>query len=161
MIVDQILDNLFVGSCPMDAHDMESLHRSGITAVLNLQTDEDMNSRGVDQQGLEQARRQMGIKEVRVPIRDFDFDHLRARLPEAVQELLSLLQAGHKVYVHCTAGMNRSPTVVIAYLHWALGWNLDLAASHVLGRHYCYPLVESISSQPVPSLENLPANLGE
>ena len=41
MDVDQILANLFVGSCPRDPADIDSLAtKSGITAVLNVQTDD-------------------------------------------------------------------------------------------------------------------------
>ncbi|MBC7352175.1 MAG: dual specificity protein phosphatase family protein [Thermogutta sp.] len=158
MVIDQILDHLFVGSCPVDYNDVESLKRAGVTAVLNLQTDEDIASRDIQRSAVEMAYRRAGIKEVREPIRDFDYDHLRARLPEVVRALRELLQSGHKVFVHCTAGMNRSPTVVIAYLHWVLGWDLYQAESHVYARHYCYPLTAAIASQPVPTFDENPSD---
>ena len=41
----QILSGLFIGSHPQTIDDVEQLRReSAITAVLNLQTDEDMRS---------------------------------------------------------------------------------------------------------------------
>ncbi|WP_347245930.1 dual specificity protein phosphatase family protein [Thermogutta sp.] len=157
MVIDQILDNLFVGSSPVDYNDVESLKRAGVTAVLNLQTDEDIASRDIQRSAIEMAYRRAGIKELREPIRDFDYDHLRARLPEVVEVLRRLLQSGHKVFVHCTAGMNRSPTVVIAYLHWVLGWDLGEAEAHVYAKHYCYPLTEAIASQPAPAFDESPS----
>ncbi len=49
MDADQILPQLFVGACPCDPADIESLVRNfGITAVLNLQTDEDFASWGIN-----------------------------------------------------------------------------------------------------------------
>jgi protein-tyrosine phosphatase len=53
----------------------------------------------------------------RVPVRDFDAAELRSKLPECVRNLDGLLSAGHLVYLHCTAGINRSPTVAMAFLY--------------------------------------------
>ena len=39
--VSQILPNLFVGSFPKSTEDIDRLRREGITAVLNVQTDDD------------------------------------------------------------------------------------------------------------------------
>jgi hypothetical protein len=45
-----------------------------------------------------------------------------------------LLKQGKIVYVHCIAGVNRSPTVVAAYLHWCLELELVQVLSHL---HAC------------------------
>ena len=37
----------------------------------------------------------------------------------------ALLEGGHTVYAHCNVGAGRTPSVVVAYLHWREGWNLD------------------------------------
>ena len=58
----------------------------------------------------------------RVPARDFDEDDLRQNLPQCVAALDQLLTAGNTVYVHCTAGMGRAPSTVIAYLVWREHW---------------------------------------
>jgi hypothetical protein len=50
----QILPHLFVGSHPNNAEDVEKLRlESGMTAILNLQTDEDMRSRDIPWQALD------------------------------------------------------------------------------------------------------------
>jgi len=49
---------------------------------------------------------------------------LQTCLPDSVAVLERMLKQGHSVYVHCSAGVNRSPTVVAAYLHWWLGYEL-------------------------------------
>jgi protein-tyrosine phosphatase len=36
-----------------------------------------------------------------------------------------LLRQGHRVYVHCTAGINRSPRVVLTYLTGVEGMGLE------------------------------------
>lgn len=50
--------------------------------------------------------------------RDFDPHSLRSTLPGAVRALHRELEAGRRVYVHCTAGLGRAPAVCIAYLYW-------------------------------------------
>lgn len=144
MQFDQILPRLYVGSCPMNAADVNHLARSAITAVVNLQTDEDFAAWDVGWDELEAAYRDQKIEVRRVPIRDFDPQALEAGLPEGVGALDELIRAGHTVYVHCTAGINRGPSTVIAYLHWIEGWQLEEAVAHVTRCHVCDPYVEAI-----------------
>jgi protein-tyrosine phosphatase len=145
MILDKILPELFVGSCPKDVEDIDSLKKKvGITAVLNLQTDEDFANWKIDWQEMEAAYHRRGIALRRVPVQDFDPENLRRKLPACVRALDKLLRAGYKVYLHCSGGLNRSPTVVIAYLHWLGGMGLDQAADYVTERHFCEPYVEPI-----------------
>ena len=61
-----------------------------------------------------------------------------------MRALDELLRADHMVYVHCTAGMNRSPSTVVAYLHWVRGMDLDEAMEFVMEKHYCEPYIEAI-----------------
>ncbi len=141
----QILPHLFVGSHPSNAEDVEKLRReSGITAILNLQTDDDMRSLGLAWEPLEAHYRACGVELARLPVRDFDPLDLRQKLPECVRVLDSLLRAGHSVYLHCTAGTGRSPTVAIAYLHWCLGWGLDEAIVYVKQLRQTSPNLEAI-----------------
>jgi len=51
---------------------------------------------------------------------------------------------GDRFYVHCSGGVNRSPSTVVGYLHWVQGMELDEAVSYVRQRHSCNPYVESI-----------------
>src|SRR5580658_5999932 len=126
MDVSQILLNLFVGSFPQGPADIERLRRAiGITAVLNAQTDDDLAHWGINWNRMESAYQEVGIRVQRVPVQDFDADDLRRQLPTCVEALDELLEGGRTVYVHCNMGVNRSPTIVIAYLHWILGWDLE------------------------------------
>ncbi len=133
----QILPNLFVGSYPADPKDIERLKRDGVTAVLSVQTDEDLAYGGI-------GEAQAGMEFRRVPVRDFDPGDLRRNLPRCAEVLDELLRQGHTVYVHCSMGVNRSPSVVIAYLHWVQGWDLERAAEHVLERRWCDPYLEAV-----------------
>jgi protein-tyrosine phosphatase len=93
---------------------------------------------------LEAHYRDTGIELCRVPVRDFDPIDLREKLPECVRALEHLLSAGHSVYLHCTLGASRSPTVAIAYHHWCLGWDLEEAVSYVKKRWQCSPNLEAV-----------------
>lgn len=147
MNLDQIEPSLLVGSCPQAEDDVERLRSEhGVTAVLNVQTDEDMDAWGIDWDELQRAYERVGIAVRREPVRDFDVEALRQRLPDCVRALEELCEQGHVVYVHCSAGINRSPTTVIAYLHRCRGWELEDAHGHVLGCRACDPYIRAIVS---------------
>ncbi|MCZ6451594.1 MAG: dual specificity protein phosphatase family protein, partial [Deltaproteobacteria bacterium] len=99
---------------------------------------------GRDWGSLQDHYRASGIELRRVPVRDFDPTDLREKLPECVRVLDQLLKEGRLVYVHCTAGAGRSPTVVIAHLHWCRNWDLDEAVAFVKKYRTCSPNVETI-----------------
>ena len=80
--VSQILPNLFVGTFPKSTEDIDRLRREGITAVLNVQTQEDFAYWGVNWYRLRPYYREAGVEVRRVPVRDFDPDDLR---PEVAQ----------------------------------------------------------------------------
>ena len=139
MDYSQILPNLFVGSYSKTAEDIAQLKSVGISGILNLQTQEDFDFYGVDWPEKRTIYFAQRIEVRRVPITDFDDNDLRDKLPEAVRVLGELLGEGHTVYIHCNVGVNRSPSVVISYLHWSLGWSLDDAERHVRKCRSCSP----------------------
>src|SRR5438445_7930058 len=115
MNCNRITENLLVGSSLLDANDFEELRSLGVTAILSLQSEEDMGKRGIHWEETEAFSTNLAFRSV--PIQDFDNADLQWKLPECVLMLDSLLKAGHTVYLHCTAGASRSPTVAVAYLH--------------------------------------------
>ena len=56
------------------------------------------------------------IKPVHFPIHDFNAGDLTNKLLEGSKVINSLIEEGHTVYVHCTAGMGRAPAAVLVYL---------------------------------------------
>lgn len=107
---------IFIGPYPQHEEDIDKLSSNGITAVLNLQTDQDMNHRQVNWETNLQIYKKKRIDPVRFPIQDFNRKDLSAKLAEAANVLKNLISKLHKVYVHCTAGMSRAAATVIAYL---------------------------------------------
>jgi protein-tyrosine phosphatase len=142
MNLSQILPQLFVGSCPTSTDDVSRLKIDhAITAILNLQTDQDCDSYDLDSDRIEACCRESAIEVWRIPVGDSDGVDLRENLSQCVEALDELLRCGHTVYVHCTLGTGRSPTVVIAYLVWRQGWTLNDAIEHVVKCHPCSPHV--------------------
>ena len=137
---------LAVGSHPHAPEHMMGLSRDhGVTHVLCLQTDEDLSSRGLQWGVLWQLYLRLGVDVTRVPIVDFDKKDLLAHLDQAVGALHAALEGGGKVYVHCSAGLNRSPTVIIAYLIQHRGMSLDEAMAWVTSRHDCVPYPDVVA----------------
>jgi dual specificity MAP kinase phosphatase len=69
----------------------------------------------------------------RVPVDDWSghADLLLRHLPGAVQAIDAALSRGQKVLVHCYAGIQRSASVVAAYLMWKYGATVAEAMAHI------------------------------
>jgi protein-tyrosine phosphatase len=134
---DRVMPGLFVGPDPREEADFEALKAAKITSILSLQTKDDLRDRGIEWE--ERSALKVGLAFRSVPVTDFNSADLQRKLPDCVSVLDGMLKAGHSVYVHCTAGVSRSPTVVAAYLHWCLGWPLRRALTHLEETRNCAP----------------------
>lgn len=142
MNCDRIAENLLVGSCLLEASEVAALRSLGITAILSLQTEQDMGERGIDWE--RKAAFSASLTFRSLPVRDFDTPDLQYKLPECVKVLDDLLKARHTVYLHCTSGTGRAPTVAAAYLHWCRAWPLEQALAHVREARDCSPDVAAL-----------------
>jgi transcriptional regulator of met regulon len=139
-----ILPNLLVGEYPRPGDAGELREARGVTAVVCLQDDADLASKGVPLARLEAAYRRHAIAFHHRPVPDGHDLDLRARLDEIVALLARLVDAGERVYLHCNAGFNRAPTVAIAYLHAHEGLPLDAARDLVKARRPCVPYMRAL-----------------
>jgi predicted protein tyrosine phosphatase len=113
----QVRSDLVVGRCPWGPADLDIVrHRVGACAVLSVQDDGDLAYHGIDYAAHRAHGRRLGLVMVRSPMRDFDPEAQRRALPDAIAALARLLAEHERVYVHCTAGINRSPLTVLGYL---------------------------------------------
>lgn len=142
---DRITRTIFVGTYPQSPLDIDRL-RDGvrITAVINLQSDADMKTLRVNWSKLEKHYSKREITVYRHPIRDFDPVDLASQLRGAVSQLGDLAAVGHRIYIHCTAGVGRAPAVAIGHLAWNLGWDLEEAYEFVRERRTCNPYLDAI-----------------
>jgi protein-tyrosine phosphatase len=137
----EITDHLLVGEYPRSS-DLEWLNKEhGVTAILNLQDDEDLRINALDVPEMRDICSRLGMKLVRSPIHDGSADDMAARLVAALDTLTDLVRAGERVYVHCNAGFNRAPTLAIAYLRAQGGMSLNEAMAHIKKRRPCGPFM--------------------
>lgn len=142
MKCDSVTEKVLVGPDLREAADFQQLISLKVSAILSLQTEDDLRNREVDWE--EESATAVGLVYRNVPVTDFNPADLQRYLPECVVVLRQLLKDGHTVYVHCTAGVIRSPTVVVAYLHWCEGWELEEAVEHLRGIRNCTPNAQAI-----------------
>jgi protein-tyrosine phosphatase len=139
-----IPDRMWVGSY-IRLEDVSLLRQMGITSILSLQTDQDFAQYNVPIKKLLKSYAQADIEFRRVPTPDFDRQSLLFHLPEAVEELeKALAPRWAKVYVHCTAGINRGPTLAAAYLIKARGLSAQQAYDHIHARRHCGPYLSTL-----------------
>lgn len=113
----ELRGDIVVGSCPMAPDDIDRIvAATGITAIQSLQSGACRAAFSIDYGAHEAHGEDVGLTMVNTPMLDFDPPDQRRNLPAAIRALTALLAAGRKVYVHCTAGCNRSPLVVLGYL---------------------------------------------
>jgi len=139
--VSTITDLLLVGEYPRisDIGWLKQAHR--ITAIHNLQDDEDLRINAIDLVALCDTCRRHRIKLVRTPIRDGSADDMAARLRVALERLEQLLRDRERVYLHCNAGLNRAPTLAIAWLRAHAQMSLNEAMVYFKKRRACGPFM--------------------
>jgi protein-tyrosine phosphatase len=137
-----IKDRLWVGGF-IRLEAIALLKQTEITSVISLQSDQDLADCNISPRDILKAGALGGIEVRRIPIRDFDRRALAAALPHAVEELETMLaQPGARVYIHCTAGINRSPTLAAAYLIKTNGLSAREACDYVVTRRACNPYLD-------------------
>jgi protein-tyrosine phosphatase len=149
MILDynEIIEGRLWVGCFVRTDEVRILRQLGITTVFNLQSDRDLNDYGISIIQLAKAYAFADIELRRIPIPDFDKQALAAGLSNAVEELENALARNEaKVYVHCTAGINRGPTLAAAYLMKAGGLSAQDAYEYVISRRHCNPYLDTLQA---------------
>lgn len=94
-----------------------ALKDQGITAILNLQTQEDIADRGYSWSRLTQLYLSKGIKTaIHFPVDEYNEKEHKMKVFAAAQYLNDMVNnKGHRVYIHCSSGITRAPSVVLTY----------------------------------------------
>jgi protein-tyrosine phosphatase len=140
---NQIIDGrLWVGSVVRPA-DARQLQRMGITIVVSLQTDRDLKQHGISQEKLVRELEDVSIDIRWVPVEEFDREDLIRQLPTCVAAVeAALTPAWAKLYLHCSAGIIRSPTVAAAYLMKTYSMPAEKASDILMAKRDCRPDME-------------------
>ena len=144
-----IFPELVIGEYPnpSDAGWLRSTH--AITSVVCLQDDADLAGKRLDPGVLRHAYAAHDIRFHHTPVPDGDLRAFAARLDGIVRLLGDLVSSGERVYLHCSAGMNRAPTVAIAYLHTHRGFALREARDLVKQLRPCVPYMQMLEAHYV------------
>lgn len=121
----KILDRLYLGNV---YHAMELAYRanpSGITAVLNVSTEPPYDENP-------------GILYCHIPFPD-GYEVPQREFAEAMAFLRFCWENGYTVLVHCAAGISRSTTMVVSFMHYMKMKDMMAALGHV---KMCRPIVE-------------------
>jgi predicted protein tyrosine phosphatase len=121
-----------IGSSPMTPDNLSTIKKeTGVTAMLSLQTDECRAAFDIDNDAMRATGQEIGLVMANAPMRDFDPPDQRRNLANAVRQLTMLLTNGHKVYLHCTAGINRAPLTALGYLSFVEQQNPEEAVTRI------------------------------
>ena len=119
----------------LDSEDLPRLRRAGVRAILSLEQPGD----DITPAGLERIRAACALRPAiahrNVAIRDYDPEDLVRRLPEALAALGELHATRRVVYLHCSEGVNRAPSVALGYVVLTLGEPLDEALARLRTVH--------------------------
>ena len=81
----------------------------------------------------------------RFAIIDFDETDLGNKLADPVRALNQLLTGGHRVYVHCNAGVCRAPATVLGYLCHFRGMQIEQGLEYIRrNRPQAHPYVSAV-----------------
>ena len=141
--INEIKDqNIFIGSYPIDDEDVRDMKNIGITAVLNLQTQDDIAERGYSWTKMQQLYQNKGIKSaIHYSIDDYNEEEHVKKTFAAAQYLNDLVNSkNNKVFIHCSSGISRASTVALCYLAlykkvpcWR---SIDQCDEHLLKHHH-------------------------
>ncbi len=140
---DEILpERLWVGAHPR-AEDIEDFRQMAISTVVCLQDQRDISGLGISLKEMIAAYGKAGIEFRQVEVRDFDKTDLQGKLGRCVEAIESALETkSARVYLHCTAGLNRAPTAAAAYLIRSQGMSSREAYDYLVARRYCRPYLD-------------------
>lgn len=153
-----VSDSLIVGSQPQKPEDIDHLKvKENVAYILCLQQDTDIAYWGIDFDANVKRCKEVGVRHMRRPAKDFDPDSLRGQLPKAVSSLEWAISEGKgRVYVHCTAGLGRAPAVAIAYMFWFSDMDLNKAYKKLTSKRPCGPNKRAIQGATYDLAKNDP-----
>ncbi|CAF0959705.1 unnamed protein product [Adineta steineri] len=113
VVMTEIIPHIFVGNLN-DAQNLDRLTQHGITHVVNCTPDLPFYWENKH-------------KCLRIDVLDLPSQNIRKYFDTAVEFIDNALRSKGNVLVHCSAGISRSPTLVLAYLMKKNHWTLDVA----------------------------------
>ena len=121
--MSEILPNLWLGPLGI-TYDKDFLKENNIRRVVTVFEECHRTAVLVD----------LKIESMYIQLYDKDDSPIGDSFTRAVAFIDEALQKGEGVYVHCFAGVSRSPTIVAAYLIWSRNMTAQNALDHIFER---------------------------
>ena len=125
--ISQITDNIFIGNKEI-AKDVNQLRKNGITHIVNCAN---------ELKYLIKYHKE-AFDWLFLPLVDCSYTgNITKHLSGAVQFIDDAVTNGHKVLIHCSAGVSRSCSITIAYLMYKENISFELALDRVIDKRSC------------------------
>ena len=152
MDYSKIFNNLYVGSCPKNNADVVEISaiwpRHTPIVIIDLQTVKDKEHHGVPAGGL--VTYYMDL--ISVPVEDFNKEDMNKKMPNIIAYMVHAVIKGRCIYLHCSLGINRAPTVALYYMVHVLGMDPVCAVEYLLGvRPKSKPAIDRIVPSGITS----------
>lgn len=108
--------NILLGPYLKTPEDFKVLKAEGVSCILSIQTSEDIAQHRLTEIYLEEQAERNGMTIHQYAIQDMNKKDFLSKYMGAIKLLKKLIDSGQKVYVHCSAGIYRSPQLVVLFL---------------------------------------------
>lgn len=98
-----------------------------MTAILSLQTQEDLDLHKLNIDYLIEKSEKNNMKHYHFSIEDANKKDFLEKFRAPTEMLCELIKGGEVVYVHCSAGIHRSPQIVAIFLALSEKFSADQA----------------------------------
>lgn len=112
----KVTPQILVGSYPRSRADLQLLKENNVSAIFSIQSERDFRSHGLSPHYFKLLCEEHGIKFRLYEIEDMNNADFIERADGGLSILSELVREGMTVYIHCSAGMYRSPQMIVLYL---------------------------------------------
>lgn len=122
-----LIDELAVGPAPRKQHHIELLINAGIKGILSLCSEDEVPQP-------EMSANQLQHRRIILPDHSYNREPSVNEISSALHELKQLKSIG-PVFVHCKAGIERSPLICIAWLAMEKNLSIQSALDYLMQVH--------------------------
>lgn len=131
----KVTDNILLGAFLHIPDDFQLLKKQGVSSILSIQTSQDIAMHRLTEDYLQQQSIRNDLEIHTYAIQDMNKRDFVEKCMGAIKLLAKLVEGDRKVYVHCSAGMYRSPQIVVLFLILTHNYSVEEAINLVKSRH--------------------------
>ena len=117
-----------IGSAPRYENDVNFLKSKKIKSILCLCSQEEFED-------VKKIKENFKFRRIILPDHKSNSIMSKSQIHNALNELNILKKEGKSIFVHCNAGVERSPTIILAYLIYSEGYDFYVALKYLMDVH--------------------------